>query len=291
MSAPIIGKTLFNSYIRSQYSLVHMNEEKKLDSVPFFAYTPHPWVKRPIKTPLTRAKKLMDVSEHDWNGYFLLGGYNSIIDSQVTRFNPENPCYQAWIGSYMVYNNNPNNLFGFKNGEADIEELCEIAVGDQLSWLERYNDKKPLADIVSVKELPKKTLHKKARISLLLEMETHSDVNPNGSIDWFWNFAFGKPAQNTWDTVEPFHELTLGIYYTAWHDPEKRTSTIIYGCGIKNMETINGKKIDYWSSAKEETKKIINNFELRKKPRYLEYLPFGAISEELTKKQPKHALE
>lgn len=70
------------------------------------------------------------------NNYFTIGHIDSGISS---RFDHESPYYQAWLGGYMV--RFPTTR------EWDLREHYKLALADQKSWLQTYNDPSPYAEV------------------------------------------------------------------------------------------------------------------------------------------------
>ena len=232
-----MNREILDLYTTLQYNMLTTTEEIKNGFKIQYQYKPRPWIQEPIKLKMENARKLIGTNNPITN-YFLMGGYEN-GGKQITRFQKEHKLYQAWVGTYIV--TNENETYGFEKNTPILEKLIKLGNCDQKSWLKVYNDPQPECEMIYAKKLNTK-LHSKSEANYFLKLRTHSDTNKKGAKEWQWNKLLGMPT-----TEKDFEEITLNTYYTAWQN--KNTTVVAYACAPQ----------DKWDEMQDELRQIIWN--------------------------------
>jgi hypothetical protein len=130
---PRTGCTHLNQLLLGWWVGRQMNDEERfIGAVPHFTVTAPGWMRYPLKIDGQRLWKQWHLRGMNYFKIARSGRHN-----WSERFNPASKLYQAWLGVYIVRDNEHVTRYGFERGdEPDPERLTLAAVGDQLYWLE-----------------------------------------------------------------------------------------------------------------------------------------------------------
>lgn len=160
-------------------------------------------------------------------------GVNNYMMGAFTRYgcsglcDPTSPYYNAWVGCYVIFDDERVTHYGFKDdGSPIIDILGAVARSDQRIMLTGSNCPHPFrfdlgnVRMSRVQEPDGEWLHVRS------EVETwsifHQGRRPGASGHFY--LAFGSPPENVTFDVEPFHSITyVGTMQARYDERLKAT--------------------------------------------------------------------
>lgn len=204
--------------------------------------------------------------------YFTVGDIENGLSS---RFNPNSPYYQAWVGGYVVRFSHPR--------EWTVSDHFSLAASDQKDWLKQFGDPGPLAipDFTNVQEKGKIKVSGFSGNLYKGGIWSHTDMGRAkrgiifpilmAGLAYFANKDNPKlrvMAQNfmpKWQEdlpVDSFQKIRLEGY-TAIIPISENTQVVLFGNGALFTDR-SGKKYDTFSKIEPEILQIIKNVQIIK---------------------------
>ncbi|MHA1984518.1 MAG: hypothetical protein ACW967_09205 [Candidatus Hodarchaeales archaeon] len=143
--------------------------------------------------------------------------------------------------------------FGFFHGFPNFNQLIKAGIGDQCSWLSKYNSEnafcRPIKMGIEDPELF--SIQNRTGYIWTGSILTLSDIDRNGSTDWRYNTLFGKPERRFFEIVDEHHLLILDGFYICGYDKEFNVTWIVYGVASR-FKNKSGKLVSNYPILKSE---------------------------------------
>jgi len=161
---------MLQKLIQKYYSYGFKRTEKITGVSIKFHHIPHRFINGWVTRDMTPTWKKFGLDIVSGANYFTMG---HMVGGDSSRFNPESPEYQAWLGAYAVRLAHPQKW--------NIRDHFNLAVADQNSWLGLYGDKHPLTTTKGWEPEHFGKINLGRWIGDLYEFgcTTHSDVGPS----------------------------------------------------------------------------------------------------------------
>jgi hypothetical protein len=186
--------------------------------------------------------------------YYMFAGPRAWLNSYSERSNPVSPYYQAWVGAYVIKQQD-GTLPG------DLQSLAwHVAALDQRSWLSMMGDPNPVAEPSLATAAGNIVIDGHTLPLWHGTMQSHSDLSahPQGPLATL----VGMPPKSSWPAgVDSFQAVTLDGYFACWVDSLRKISVVVYAVAaadagqpatLDNRGLINAELLGMMKSAKVE---------------------------------------
>ncbi len=177
-------------------------------------------------------------------GIFTVG--ETAEEGRSTRYVPESLAYQAWFGCYLI--DAPDDFLELDKGVPNLNNIFQLAIEDQNSWLRRIGDPNPVTFPMPGTENVQNDVPLQEGTGTLVEvkLKTHTDLGPDGKkpgifIRTLRHLFFSDEELNlpkdfliAPDSDKPYRPLVLHGFVLITKDDETGVTAVGFACGTES---------------------------------------------------------